>query len=145
MNGLAHAHSGLRWIALILIIYAIINAILSKNKGEYLKKDKMLNLFAMVSLHVQLLIGFVLYFISPKVSFSAGWMKIDFFRFYGMEHGLGMLIAIIIVTIGRKKAEKASVPAMQHSKIITWYTIGLIIIIASIPWPFREALGGKWF
>jgi len=72
MNGLAHAHSGLRWIALILIIYAIINAILSKNKGEYLKKDKMLNLFAMVSLHVQLLIGFVLYFISPKVSFSAG-------------------------------------------------------------------------
>ena len=40
MNALAHAHSGLRWIALILIVYAIINALLSKNKGEYLKKNK---------------------------------------------------------------------------------------------------------
>ncbi len=145
MNALAHAHSGLRWVALILIVYTIINALLSKNKGEYLKKDKMLNLFAMVTLHVQLLIGLVLYFISPKVSFSEGWMKIDFFRFYGLEHVLGMVIAIAIFTIGRKKAENASTPAMKHSRIITWYTIGLIIIIASIPWPFREALGGKWF
>jgi hypothetical protein len=145
MNALAHAHSGLRWIALILIVYAIINALLSKNKGEYLKKDKMLNLFAMVFLHVQLLIGLILYFISPKVNFSEGWMKIDLFRFYGLEHILGMVIAIAIFTIGRKKAENASTPAMKHSRIITWYTIGLIIIIASIPWPFREALGGKWF
>lgn len=145
MNALAHAHSGLRWIALILIVYAIINAILSKNKGEYLKKDKMLNLFAMVSLHVQLLIGLVLYLISPKVDFSAGWMKIELFRFYGLEHILGMVIAVVIFTIGRKKAEKANAPSLQHSKIITWYTIGLIIIIASIPWPFREALGGTWF
>ena len=56
-----------------------------------------------------------------------------------------MLIAIVLVTIGRKKAEKANVVSVKHKKIVLWYTIGLVIIIASIPWPFREALGGNWF
>ena len=143
--GLLHTHSVLRWIALILLVVALINALISKGKGTYLKKDKMINLFAMVMLHTQLLIGFVLYFISPKVSFSEGWMKNPSFRFHGMEHILVMLIAIVLVTIGRKKAENASVVSQKHTKIMVWYTIGLVLIIASIPWPFRQALGGACY
>lgn len=105
----------------------------------------MLNLFAMVFLHIQLLLGLILYFTSENVVFKAGWMKVDKFRFYGMEHILMMIIAIVLVTIGRKKAEKQSVPAKKFKTITLWYTIALLIIIAAIPWPFREALGGKWF
>lgn len=147
MNAIVHIHSGLRWIALILLVVAIINAIKSKNKGEYLKKDKLINLFAMISLHIQLLIGGILMFISYKVNYSNpnGWMKSPVNRFYGMEHIAGMIIALVIITIGRKKAEKITAPIQKHSKIIKWYLIGLLIIIASIPWPFRAALGGKWF
>lgn len=144
-SGLLHTHSGLRWIALILLVVAIINAIASKSKGEYVKKDKMINLFAMISLHTQLLIGILLTFVSGKVSFAEGWMKDGMRRFYGMEHWLMMVIAIVLVTIGRKKAEKALAPIVKHKKIIVWYTIALIIIIAAIPWPFRTALGGSWF
>ena len=66
---LVHAHSGLRWLVLGLLLYAIYNAI-GKNKSSYEKKDKMVNLFAMISLHIQLLLGLILYFISPKVSFA---------------------------------------------------------------------------
>lgn len=144
-NGLLHAHSGLRWIALILIFVAIVNALLSKGRNSYLKKDKMINLFAMIMMHTQLLIGLYLYFKSPKVSFTEGWMKVDMFRFFGMEHLLIMLIGIVVITIGRKKAEKQSNANAKHSKIAAWYTIGLLIILAGIPWPFREALGGQWF
>jgi hypothetical protein len=72
-------------------------------------------------------------------------MKEPLYRFYGMEHFLGMLIAIILVTIGRKKAEKATVPAKKHKIIRVYYVIGLLIVLVSIPWPFREALLGKWF
>jgi hypothetical protein len=86
-----------------------------------------------------------LYFKSPKVSFAEGWMKIDMYRFFGMEHLLIMLIGIIVITIGRKKAEKKLNANAKHSKIAVWYTIGLLIILAGIPWPFREALGGQWF
>jgi uncharacterized membrane protein YozB (DUF420 family) len=144
-NALLHAHSGLRWVALILLVTAIFNAVKGKSSGEYLKKHKMINLFAMILLHTQLLIGLVMYFQSPKVQFSQGWMKDPMLRFYGMEHLLMMVIAIVLVTIGRKKAEKADAPIVKHQKIVVWYTIGLIVILAAIPWPFRAALGGQWF
>jgi len=145
-NGLLHAHSGLRWIALILIIVAIVNSAKSQTSGKYLKKDKMINLFAMIILHTQLLIGLGLFFINEKakVSYGEGWMKDTIFRFFGLEHILGMLIAITIVTIGRKKAEKFTGTRDKHRKIMVSYTVGLIFILASVPWPFREALGGSW-
>jgi hypothetical protein len=145
MGALTHTHSGLRYVVLGLLLAAIFNAMTGGKRNTYEKKDKMLNLFAMISLHIQLLLGLVLYFTSGKVNFSDGWMKADLFRFYGLEHILGMLIAITLVTIGRRKAENAADTAGKHKKIVVWYSIGLLIIIASIPWPFREALGGQWF
>lgn len=150
MSALIHAHSGLRWVALFLLVYAIINAAISKSSGKYEKKDKMINLFAMVMLHIQLLIGLILYFTSLKVQFVEGWMSSGvaggMYRFYGMEHLLGMVVAIAIVTMGRSKAEKKLKGTRdKHRKILISYTIGLIIILAMIPWPFREALRAAWF
>ena len=140
---LVHSHSGLRWLVLGLLLYAIYNALSGKNIYE--KRDKMINLFAMISLHIQLLLGLILYYTSGNVSFDSGWMKNAVTRFYGMEHLLGMLLAIIVVTIGRKMAEKQESTAQKNKKIAVWYTIGLVLILASIPWPFREALNGSWF
>lgn len=150
MSALVHAHSGLRWVALFLLIFAIINAARSQASGRYEKKDKMINLFAMVMLHIQLLIGLALYFLSPKVQFVEGWMSSDvaggMYRFYGLEHFLGMIIAIAVVTMGRSKAEKKLKGTRdKHRRIMISYAIGLLIILASIPWPFREALRGSWF
>ncbi len=150
MSALIHAHSGLRWVALFLLIFAIFNAAKSQASGKYEKKDKMINLFSMAMLHVQLLIGFVLYFFSSKVAFVEGWMSSDvaggMYRFYGMEHFLGMVVAIAIITMGRSKAEKKLKGTRdKHRRILVSYTIGLLIILAMIPWPFREALRGAWF
>jgi membrane protein DedA with SNARE-associated domain len=139
---LKHTHSGLRWVALILILMAIYNSITAK---EFTKREKLINLFSMVSLHTQLLLGLVLYFISPRVSFAAGWMKDASFRFYGMEHLAGMLIAIALITVGYVKSKKGNTPAAIYKPIKLFYIIGLILILASIPWPFRANLGGGWF
>ena len=106
MIALLHIHSGLRWVVLILLIIAIANAARSQSSGQYLKKDKMINLFTMIFLHIQLLIGLGLYFSSSKVTFVEGWMKEPLTRFFGMEHFVGMILAIIIITLGRSKAEK---------------------------------------
>jgi uncharacterized membrane protein len=147
MEILVKSHSGLRWIVLILLLAAIFNAVSAMNKGTYEKKDKMLNLFTMISLHTQLLLGLILYFVNHnhRINFTAGWMKDAMNRFYGMEHVLLMLIAIVLVTIGRKKAEKATDTKAKHKKIAVFYTIALVLILAAIPWPFRTALGGSWF
>jgi membrane protein DedA with SNARE-associated domain len=142
MEILVRAHSGLRWVVLALMIYAIFNAL--RKKDFYAKSDRLLNMFAMVSLHIQLVIGLILYFTSAKVSFVEGWMKNQLLRFYGMEHISLMIIAIILVTIGHAKAKRASEAAKKHKTILLFYAIGLILILASIPWPFRQ-LGAGWF
>ena len=144
MEALKHAHSGLRWITLILLLVAIVNAAKSQNSGNYMKKDKMINLFAMIFLHIQLLIGLGLNFSSSKVNFIEGWMSEEILRFYGMEHLIGMLLAIIIVSRGRSNAEKKMKGSRnKHRKILKTYLIALILILAFIPWPFR-GLGAGW-
>jgi NADH:ubiquinone oxidoreductase subunit 2 (subunit N) len=140
---LTHAHSGLRWVAIILLLLAIINAFTSKT---FEKKHKMINLFTMITLHTQLIIGLVQYFItSGKVKFFDGWMKEAVFRFYGMEHLMGMLIAIVLITVGYSKSKRGTTDSEKFKPIKLFYLIGFILIIASIPWPFRTALGGSWF
>ena len=145
MGALIHGHSGLRWVALALLVFAIVNAILKLKSGKYEKGDNMLNLFAMVMLHIQITLGIIVAFVSGKISYTEGWMKNPQYRFFGLEHILLMAIAVTLITIGRKKAEKALDPAKKHKTILIWYTIVLIIIFAAIPWPFRTALGGSWF
>ncbi len=141
---LKHTHSGLRWVALILILLAIYNSITAKEFG---KRQKLINLFSMVSLHLQLVLGLILYIISDKVKFFDGWMKepSGIYRFYGMEHLAGMIIAIALITFGYVKSKKGTTPAEIYKPIKLFYIIGLILILASIPWPFRANLGGAWF
>lgn len=151
---LVSSHSGLRWIALLMLVFALINAASGIGKKSYVKKDKLINLFAMIVLHLQLMLGLVLYFWNEhrKINFSPdpltgeSWMANPLYRFFGMEHIGGMLLAIILITIGRKKAEKQLDATKKHRTILLWYSIGLVIILAMIPWPFRTQLGvTSWF
>jgi NADH:ubiquinone oxidoreductase subunit 2 (subunit N) len=136
MTGLIHAHSGLRYIVLLMLLLAIFNAFAGLKSGNYLKKDKMINLFAMVFLHIQLLLGLVLYFISDRVNFGAGVMADKADRFFTVEHISMMLLAIILITLGRKKAEKQQEAKDKHKFIVRYYVLGLVLIFIAIPWPF---------
>lgn len=142
---LRSSHSGLRWVVLGLLLTAIIGALVNMKSGKYEKSSKMINLFAMVTIHIQVLLGTIMSFLSGKVAYTAGWMKNPQLRFFGMEHILLMVLAAVLITIGRKKAEKAVDPAKKHKLIAIWYVIGLILIFLAIPWPFRANLGGAWF
>ena len=137
MTGLVHAHSGLRYIALLLLVIALMNAFSNIKSGKYSKKDKMINLFAMVMLHIQLLIGLVLYFFGQKVGFSE-WIGggTPPPRFFAFEHILIMLVAIVFITLGRKKAENHAMDSYKHKLILRYYGLGLILIFIAIPWPF---------
>ncbi|MBD2699347.1 cytochrome B [Spirosoma sp. BT702] len=142
-SGLVHAHSGLRWIALILLLAATATAI-SRWQGQsgYTDGNRKLYLFTLISVHTQLLLGLLLLFMSPKVNFSL--MSDKLYRFYSVEHTAGMLIAIILITIGYSRSKRASQPIVKHRLVGIFYGIGLLLILASIPWPFRIP-GAGWF
>jgi hypothetical protein len=140
-NILVHAHSGLRWIVLILLLAAIVKAFSGKNSGkEYGEGDRKLNLFAMISFHTQYLLGLILIFVSERMAAS------DYlFKKILMEHLTLMTVAFVLITIGHSKAKKAATSKGKFAKIATFYTIALVLILAAIPWPFRTDLGGSWF
>jgi len=87
----------------------------------------------------------VLYlWLSPKVSFEGNVMGDSMTRFYTVEHLVGMLIGIALVTVGYSRAKRQAELNKGWKSIGTFYLIGLLVILASIPWPFRN-LGAGWF
>ncbi len=139
---LNHTHSGLRWVALILLILAIFYAFTAK---KFEKKHKMITLFAMVTLHLQFVIGIVQYLSKVKQFYVSGWITDTWKRFYGMEHFMGMLLAIVLITIGYSKSKRKENDADKFKTIRLFYLIGFILILLFIPWPFRLKLNGGWF
>ncbi|MEX2602824.1 MAG: cytochrome B, partial [Gracilimonas sp.] len=125
-NGLLHAHSGLRWIVLVLIVWALVKAISGwTGQKEYQKSDRLSALLALIFTHIQLLIGLVLFFISPRVSFESGMMGNSVLRFFTVEHTLMMIIAIALITFGFSSAKRIEEAVSKHKRIAVTYGIGL--------------------
>ena len=143
-TALLHTHSGLRWILLISFILSIVVLYKASKKSTPSNKIKSYVLFTLIISHIQLIIGLILYFISPKVVFQAASMKNSVLRFYLVEHISLMLIALILVTIGYVKWKKAIEGTTKMKSLFWYYTIALLVILISIPWPFRIA-GAAWF
>lgn len=147
MEAIRHAHSGLRWVVLILLIMALANAFKGKKeKLPYTEKDKKIHLFAMISVHIQALLGFISYFLNfgGKVDFGNMFGN-PIIRFFTVEHSVMMLLALIIITIGFSKSKKIVETPKRFNFIFITYLIGLLLILAGIPWPFRAHLGAGWF
>jgi cytochrome bd-type quinol oxidase subunit 2 len=133
LSFLQHLHSGFRYIVLALILAAIIGAFIGlTGKKPYTNGNRKLNLFAMISAHTQLLIGIVLYFVSPLVQFNSETMKNKVTRYFTVEHWVIMLIALALITIGHSKSKKAATGEAKHKAIVTFYLIALVIILAGI-------------
>lgn len=139
MNILLHAHSGLRYVVLALLIAAVFTAYSKWQSND--RGDSKLYLFAMIATHTQLLIGLILYVMSPKVNFDLLGEKV--FRYFSIEHVFMMIIAIILITVGRVRSKKLS-GAEKHRTVLFFYVLGLVIMLVAIPWPFRN-LGSGWF
>jgi len=128
-----HLHSGFRYIVLVLFIYAIISAFIGwLGNRPYSNGNRLTNLFAMISAHTQLLIGIVLYFLSPLVAFNGTTMKDPVTRYFTVEHWVMMVIAIAIITVGHSKSKKLTVPQDKHKIIALFYTLALLIIIVAL-------------
>lgn len=153
-TGLTHLHNLLRYAIVILLIVTVLKSFIGWfGKKEYSAGDNKLSLFLFISAHLQLVIGLVLYFISPVVEIAraqpmAEMMKNAVWRFWAVEHLLSMIIGIAIITLGRIMAKKATNDGAKFRRQAIYFTLAMVIIFSAIPWPepFKiEGIARPWF
>lgn len=132
-------HSYWAYIVLAILIYVVINAIVGlTQKKEFTHKDFRLGLFALIGTHLQLIIGFVWYFMSPwfKALTSHGGevMKNSSSRLLAVEHPIMMVIAIAFITIGWSKHKKQVKSESKFKTFAIFYGLGLLFVLSRIPW-----------
>jgi hypothetical protein len=128
-------HSGWAYLALLLLVFAVVNSFMGmSSKRQFTAKDRKIALFALIATHIQLVVGLILYFISPLGSAVFGQMKDAALRLTSLEHPLTNIIAIVLITIGWSKHKKGETNSAKFKSIAVFYGIGLALILIRIPW-----------
>lgn len=129
-SALLGAHSGLRWLLVVFLVVAIIKATMGWfGNRKYTKVDNIVALTLLSLTHIMAILGLALYFVSPKVLGMKDAMGDASSRFWSMEHGLIMLICVVLITIGRVKSKKALTDELKHKKGAIFYIIAFIFIL----------------
>lgn len=132
-------HSGWAYIAFLLLVIAVVNSFIGLfTKKEFTDKNRKFALFALAAIHTQLLIGIIVYFVSPLGFASLGQMKDAALRLTSLEHPLMNLIGITLITIGWMKHKKLTTSESKFKTFSIYYGLGLVVILSKIPW-------GSWF
>ncbi|PRY90785.1 hypothetical protein [Mongoliibacter ruber] len=137
-TGLQHLHSGLAYLVLVILAVVFISALIgSLANRSFTEKDRKLALVGFILAHIQLLVGLILYFVSP-VGFAllkgGGAMSDSAARLTALEHPLINIVAIILITIGYSRAKKLTESRAKFRSIYMMYAIGLLLILSRIPW-----------
>ena len=128
-------HSGWAYLALLLLFVAVVNSALGfTSKREFTAKDRKISLFGLIAAHIQLLVGLVLYFVSPLGHALLGEMKDAAIRLTSLEHPFVNIIAIILITIGWSKHKKQVDSTAKFKSILIGFGLGLILVLSRIPW-----------
>ena len=133
-------HSGWAYITLIILVFAVVNAFIGLNsKKEFTDKDLRISLFTLIVAHIQLIIGFIAFFVSSQFSYvlengMGAAMKEPTVRLFVVEHPLMMILAITLITMGFSKHKKQSTDKGKFKTITLYYGLALLFVLSKIPW-----------
>jgi hypothetical protein len=132
-------HSWTRWLVLVFGLIAIFRAFGGwQGRRAWVGADNGMGAAFVGSMHLQLLLGLLLYFVLSPVGLQgmkvAGAMKDPVARFWGVEHIAVMILAWAAAQIGRSVSKKATDAVVKHKKAFIWFTISLILVLLMIPW-----------
>ncbi|OJJ17485.1 hypothetical protein BKI52_26820 [marine bacterium AO1-C] len=151
-NTLLFIHSWIRWIIIVMAVIVIFKSLTGwLSKKGYTKGDNALSASFVGFMHLQLLLGFVLYFVYSPVAKAAmkdmgAAMKNPGLRYWGVEHITMMILAVVIAQIGRSRAKKMSEAVHKHKTSFIFFTISIVLILASIFTLYMKINPGlSWF
>lgn len=140
-TGLFHTHSLLRYLILIGLVVVIVKALLGLiNKQPYGKLDNKLGLYLFIFTHTQLLIGLILYFVSPFVKFGPETMSDKTTRYWTVEHITAMVIAIVLITLARTTSKRMADDTSKHRRMFIFNGLALVVIVGTIMMGGRKLL-----
>jgi len=126
-------HSVFRYFVLIFLILFVVRSLMGwMNKSSFNKLDDKLGLWLFMVTHTQLVLGIVLYFVSPAVVFSGESMKDATARYWLVEHNTMMLIAIVLITLARITTKKLTDSAAKYKRLFIYNAIALLLIVVAI-------------
>ena len=139
-TALLHTHNMFRWLVLLALLVSILLAFSGWfGKREWSKADRISGLLLTIFMDLQFLVGVILYvFVSPITKaafndFSAAMQNADL-RFYAVEHISLMIVALVLVHIGRARSKRVENSWKKHRVAAVFYTVSLLIILSAIPW-----------
>ena len=133
-------HSWLRWAALVAGVGATRAAFNDRGHATELGRADRWGLALMAALDLQMLLGLLLYLVlSPTMeairqNFSAA-MNDRVARFWAVEHISMMLMAVILVHVGRVLARKATTPGAKRTRLLVCFGLATLAMIGATPWP----------
>lgn len=139
---LLFCHSIFRWLVLISLSATIYRSGISLSaKKLFTRKDDLYRHWTATIVHIQFMLGMVMYFKSPAVARFhtigiATARGITDPTFFGVIHISMMLVSVIFVTLGSAFAKRYQEDTKKFSTLIFCFGIALLIILAAIPWPF---------
>ncbi len=134
-------HSLVRWLVLISLLFGVYRGF----KGwfgnySFSPFDNGVRKWTAIIAQIQLVIGITLYSISPLVRYFLHHFRTALpereVRFFGMEHAVVMVAAIVVITIGSIKSRRKKTSREKYKTMAIWYSIGLLMILSSMPLPF---------
>lgn len=138
---LLYIHSWVRWVAVILMVLAVFKSLIGLfSGGQYQKLDNVLAASFVGTMHLQLLIGLILYFfVSPLVGEARAMgygaaMKEPDLRFWAVEHLAIMILAVIFAQAGRSISKKSEDSVVKFRFQSIFFGAAMLLIILGIPW-----------
>ncbi|MBA4071839.1 MAG: hypothetical protein C0497_08405 [Gemmatimonas sp.] len=132
-------HNSLRWLVLLFAVVALLRAFKGINGGvDYATGAKRALSIFVISVHLQLILGIVLFGVSsitrPAMADMGAAMRDPAVRYFVVEHPTLMLLAVIVATVTGVIARRGPDDTVRHRRAAIGIALALGLMLAGIPW-----------
>lgn len=132
-------HSWNRWAVIVFALFVIVSSVkgLSGKTGYSVFQKKSL-FYYILTLHLQLLGGLILYYVLSPITTMAlndfgAAMKDSTARFWAVEHAFVNIVAVGIAQAGSIITKRKTNDRDKHRSALVWTAISIVLIFAMIP------------
>ncbi len=141
---LLYFHSIIRYFILLFAVVVVVQSLVGMmGKKKFVKSNKQGALVLLIFCDLQILLGLFLYFLKgwASVLVSGAAMASPYNRFWSVEHGFGMMVAIVLVHIGYSATKKNMDDDRKFKRLFWCSFVALVIFVATIPWSGKQVVG----